>query len=232
MISTRASDNGVVVCYVNMVGGQDELVFDGHSLIFDERGALIARGGAVPRGAAGPRHRRRWRRAVAAARSADGGATALGTNRGGATRASSCPGRPSRRSERRVTPALAEPLDDVAEVWEALVLATRDYVHKTGFETVVVALSGGIDSSLVAAVAAEALGPEHVVGVSMPSRFSSEGSRTDARATRRATSASSCMMHSDRRRVRRRRLTCWPMHSRTRSSVSPRRTSRRASAAT
>jgi NAD+ synthase (glutamine-hydrolysing) len=74
------------------------------------------------------------------------------------------------------------PLDDVAEVWEALVLGTRDYMRKTGFDTAAIALSGGIDSSLVAAVAAGALGAENVVGVSMPSRFSSEGSKTDAAA--------------------------------------------------
>ena len=75
---------------------------------------------------------------------------------------------------------LAEPLEPLAEVWQALVLATRDYVRKNGFTDVAVGLSGGIDSSAVAALAADALGPAHVHGVSMPSRYSSEGSRTDA----------------------------------------------------
>lgn len=79
-------------------------------------------------------------------------------------------------------PAPTEPLGDVAEVYEALVLGTRDYVRKNGFETVVVGLSGGIDSALVACIAADALGSERVVGVMMPSRYSSEHSRRDAAA--------------------------------------------------
>src|SRR5262249_18412506 len=73
-------------------------------------------------------------------------------------------------------------MDDEAEAYHALVLGTRDYVHKNGFETVIVGVSGGIDSSLVAAIAVAALGPEHVVGISTPSRYSSEGSIADARA--------------------------------------------------
>jgi NAD+ synthase (glutamine-hydrolysing) len=76
---------------------------------------------------------------------------------------------------------IVEPLEPVAEMYEALVLGTRDYVRKNGFTDVVIGLSGGIDSSLVAAIAADALGPEHVHGVSMPSRYSSEGSKDDAR---------------------------------------------------
>jgi NAD+ synthase (glutamine-hydrolysing) len=75
----------------------------------------------------------------------------------------------------------AEPLHDEAEVYQALVTGIRDYVHKNGFETVIVGVSGGIDSSLVAAIAADALGPEHVIGVSNPSRYSSEGSIADAK---------------------------------------------------
>src|SRR5690606_6953624 len=73
-------------------------------------------------------------------------------------------------------------LTEEAEIYRALVTGTRDYVHKNGFETVLVGVSGGIDSSLVAAIAADALGPEHVVAVSNPSRYSSEGSIADARA--------------------------------------------------
>jgi NAD+ synthase (glutamine-hydrolysing) len=79
-------------------------------------------------------------------------------------------------------PSENTPLDPVAEVCAALVLGTRDYVRKNGFQKVLVGLSGGIDSSLVAVIAADALGTDNVVGVSMPSRYSSEGSRTDARA--------------------------------------------------
>jgi len=81
-----------------------------------------------------------------------------------------------------VEAALVPALEDLAEVWSALVLGTRDYVRKNGFSDVVIGLSGGVDSSLVAALAADALGPEHVHGVSMPSRYSSEGSIDDAAA--------------------------------------------------
>jgi NAD+ synthase (glutamine-hydrolysing) len=77
-------------------------------------------------------------------------------------------------------PEIREPLGDVHEVYEALVCGTRDYVHKNGFTDVVIGLSGGVDSSLVAAIAVDALGPEHVHGVSMPSRYSSAGSKDDA----------------------------------------------------
>src|SRR3954454_6793915 len=84
-------------------------------------------------------------------------------------------------SQAAMKPVASPLLDDEAEVYHSLVLGTRDYVHKNGFETVIVGVSGGIDSSLVAAVAVDALGPEHVVGISNPSRYSSEGSIADAR---------------------------------------------------
>ncbi len=180
MISTRASDNLVAVCYVNMVGGQDELVFDGHSIICDERGELVARAaqfreellvhdidieGVMQSRLHDPRSRKEHRLA----------------RDSGQARRTTVSEKPFSAEKPVISPRVTELLDPVAEVWEALVLATRDYVHKTGFDTVCVGLSGGIDSSLVAAIAAEALGPEQVVGVSMPSRFSSEGSATDAR---------------------------------------------------
>jgi NAD+ synthase (glutamine-hydrolysing) len=179
MIQTRASDHAVVVCYVNAVSGQDELVFDGHSVVFDERGALLARGAAFREELVvcdidvegvfqtrlhDPRRRRerldelqeaRVPRIVVSAAAASTEKPAISTQ-------------------------IAPLLDPVAEVWEALVLGVRDYFGKTGFDTALVGLSGGIDSSLVAAIAAEALGPDHVVGVSMPSRFSSEHSKSDA----------------------------------------------------
>jgi NAD+ synthase (glutamine-hydrolysing) len=182
MIATRANDNGVVVCYVNMVGGQDELVFDGHSVICDERGDVVARAaqfreellvydidvdGVEQTRLHDPRHRIE-RRAARAAGLRDRIVVS------------------GHQAERAVEPLngprIAPLLDPVAEVWAALVLGVRDYVRKTRFDTVLVALSGGIDSALVATIAVEALGPEHVIGVSMPSRFSSEGSKTDARA--------------------------------------------------
>ena len=88
----------------------------------------------------------------------------------------------ARLGEHHEEPRVEPLLPPVHEVYEALVLGTRDYVRKNGFTDVVIGLSGGIDSSLVAAIAVDALGPEHVVGVLMPSRFSSEGSVTDADA--------------------------------------------------
>lgn len=178
MISTRASDNLVVVSYANMVGGQDELVFDGHSFICDERGNLVARSpqfvedmlvhdididGVVQARLHDPRGRKER-----------GPRSEVETTRIVVSSARSVEERPM------AAPRITDLLEDVAEVWGALVLGTRDYVRKTGFRKVGIALSGGIDSSLVAAVAVEALGGENVVGVSMPSRFSSEGSKVDA----------------------------------------------------
>jgi NAD+ synthase (glutamine-hydrolysing) len=180
MISTRANDNAVVVCHVNAVGGQDELVFDGHSIICDERGHLVARGaqfredlvvfdvdieGVMQTRLHDPRHRKER----------------LDVLRSGAVPKIPVSERPFISEKAPVSPSVPPLLDPVEEVWQALVLGLRDYVAKTRFETALVALSGGIDSSLVAAIATDALGAEHVVGVSMPSRFSSEHSKTDAR---------------------------------------------------
>jgi NAD+ synthase (glutamine-hydrolysing) len=179
MISTRANDNAVVVCHVNAVGGQDELVFDGHSLICDETGALIARGaqfredllvhdidveGVLQTRVHDPRHRKER----------------LALHDAGVPPKIVVSERPYSEAKPAIADAIAPLLDPVAEVWEALVLGVRDYIGKTGFQTVLIGLSGGVDSSLVAAIAADALGPEHVVGVSMPSRFSSEHSKSDA----------------------------------------------------
>lgn len=181
MISTRASDNAVAVCHVNTVGGQDELVFDGHSLICDERGSLVARAaqfreellvhdldieGVMQTRLHDPRHRKE-RRAMRAA--GEGARIAVSLA-------------PFAGEKPPISPTMAELLDPVAEVWQALVLGLGDYIRKTGFETVLVGLSGGVDSALVAAIAVDALGPGHVIGVSMPSRFSSAGSKDDAHA--------------------------------------------------
>jgi NAD+ synthase (glutamine-hydrolysing) len=182
MVSTRASDNAVVVCYVNMTGGQDELVFDGHSLVFDERGELIARAaqfheelllvdidveGVLQTRLHDPRHRKERREL----QRAGGGAKIVVSER---------PLRDARDDARRIEPTVAPLLEPDAEVWEALVLGVRDYVDKTGFRDVVIGMSGGVDSSVVATIAVDALGPERVTGVSLPSQFSSEGSKTDA----------------------------------------------------
>jgi NAD+ synthase (glutamine-hydrolysing) len=181
MLSTRASDNAVFLCYLNPVGGQDELVFDGASMVFNPRGDLLARCRQfeeellvrdlnleeVRETRLHDPRRRKDKLAAAAA-----GLAPL-------VEVSSEPA-----SGEKPPLSLQEnaPLDRVAEVYSALVLGTRDYVRKNGFQKVLVGLSGGIDSSLVAVIAADALGPDNVTGVSMPSRHSSEGSRTDAAA--------------------------------------------------
>jgi NAD+ synthase (glutamine-hydrolysing) len=178
MLATRAADASCALVYVNQVGGQDELVFDGASMVFDADGELLARAPQFVEAVTvvdldvRPVFRKR-----------------LLDPRG---RVSTDPlpevvltERPVADEDHRA-PVVEPALDPVAEVYEALVLGTRDYVRKNGFTDVVIGLSGGIDSSLVACVAADALGAEHVHGVSMPSRYSSEGSRTDAEELARA----------------------------------------------
>jgi NAD+ synthase/NAD+ synthase (glutamine-hydrolysing) len=138
MLSSLARKYGVPFLYVNQVGGNDDLVFDGRSCVFDAIGRLIARGRGF--------------------------------------------------EEDLITVDLAsltgttadDDFTEEAEIWRALVLGTRDYVHKCGFSSVLLGLSGGIDSSLVAAVAAHALGPENVLGVLMPSPYTSLASIEDA----------------------------------------------------
>ena len=181
MLSVRAADNELFVAYVNMVGGQDELVFDGGSMIHDPLGEEVARGRqfeedmVVADLEVGGVFRSRVRDSRPISERSDGlddvGKAVL-------VDVSDAPSSP-----RQALLAAARPqaLDGAAEVYAALVLGTRDYVRKTGFEQVYVALSGGIDSSVVATIAADALGPENVVGVAMPSRYSSEGSVLDAR---------------------------------------------------
>jgi NAD+ synthase (glutamine-hydrolysing) len=180
MLATRAADHGAHLFYVAQVGGQDELVFDGQSAWFDPQGRLLARAGAfteellvvdlaLEEGATARLSDRPRRVPATDPR------PALAVTRVRVTDRLADPGPPA---EPRLTP----PLGTEEEVYQALVCATRDYVHKNGFDTVHIALSGGIDSSLVAAVAADALGRERVIGVAMPSSVSSEGSLADARA--------------------------------------------------
>ena len=177
MVATRAADDVVWLAFVNMVGGQDELVFDGASVIVDPHGESVARGrqfveemvtadidlDAVFR--ARMQDSRRRKETLDAARAP----------------LITMPPLPARAEVPVVPPQLGQPLAPVDEVFQALVLGTRDYVRKNGFKRVVIGLSGGIDSSLVAAVAVEALGRENVTGVTMPSPFSSRGTRDDAR---------------------------------------------------
>jgi NAD+ synthase (glutamine-hydrolysing) len=177
MLATRAADHSVPILYVNLVGGQDELVFDGGSCVFDESGHLLARAKQFEEDLlvvdldVRPTFRKR-----------------LLDPRGRASRpplpevrisdARAVQGQPVAAPPR--PPRLETACGPEAEVWSALCLGTGDYVRKNRFADVVIGLSGGIDSSVVAAVAVDALGPEHVTGVLMPSRYSSDHSVTDA----------------------------------------------------
>jgi NAD+ synthase (glutamine-hydrolysing) len=173
MLAGRARENNVIVSYTNAVGGQDELVFDGQSMVIDGRGRLIASGKQFEEDLLitdlkVPDRKARARRTTEQHfESIDH--IVLSEKPGPKKKPI-----PVRKS--------ARPLPVCEEVYRALVLGTRDYVRKTGFKSAVIGLSGGVDSSLVAAVAAEALGREHVVGVFMPSQFSSRESREDALA--------------------------------------------------
>jgi NAD+ synthase (glutamine-hydrolysing) len=175
MLATRAADASCALVYVNQVGGQDELVFDGASLVFDGDGTLVARCSqfAEEVRVVDLDVRPVFRKRLLDPRGRAAAPALPEVRLSHTTAASGCDVLP---------PAITPALEPVAEVYEALVLGTRDYLHKNGFRDAVVGLSGGIDSSLVACIAVDALGAEHVHGVSMPSRYSSEGSRTDAEA--------------------------------------------------
>ena len=177
MLATRAGDHAILLAYLNLVGGQDELVFDGASAIFDPSGRPVAVGPS-------------FEEALIVA-DLDVEAVFRARLHDPRRRKEPPPSEalvprivistvPAGRARPPLPPASAAPLDRLAEIYQALVVGTRDYVRKNGFTDVVIGLSGGIDSSLVAVIAADALGPEHVLGVSMPSRFSSPGSRSDA----------------------------------------------------
>ncbi|MPZ22201.1 MAG: NAD+ synthase [Dehalococcoidia bacterium] len=188
MLETRASDYAVAVCYLNQVGGQDELVFDGGSLIVDPEGRLLNEApqfeeallvqdidleGVFQRRLHDPRRRAER---IEYLRREHEPPIAVSAQLVPAAEEVTVP-LPG------VTPHAVAPLSEEAEVYRSLVLGTRDYLRKIGFSQAVIGLSGGIDSALVAAIAAEALGPDKVTGVAMPSRYSSEGSLADARAT-------------------------------------------------
>ena len=170
LLRERVAEAGCAVVYVNQVGGQDELVFDGDSLVVAADGTLVATGAQfetdlvvvdLPVGI--DHHRQR------------GEVTELGP------RVVVTPP-PTGERPPLDPPPPHPPLGDLAEVYAALVLGTRDYLSKNGFTDAVIGLSGGIDSSLVATVAVDALGSGRVHGIAMPSRYSSDGSRDDAAA--------------------------------------------------
>jgi NAD+ synthase (glutamine-hydrolysing) len=173
LASRRAVEAGAAVVYVNCVGGQDELVFDGDSLVVDADGELVARAPL-------------WEEGLMVVDLDLPAATSWLT---GAQDAGDGTTMTVERVELSseplpeyvpLVPGVAVPLDEHAEVWGALVTATRDYVEKNRFRSVVLGLSGGIDSALVATIACDALGPERVHVVGMPSEWSSDHSVTDA----------------------------------------------------
>ncbi|MGD8627490.1 MAG: NAD+ synthase [bacterium] len=173
----RAVENDAHVAYLNLVGGQDELVFDGHSMIIDPAGGVIARArqfeeDLIVADLDEKTLRKPIQRMTASGRGGKSRSVPVRTLRVAAS---------PRARKRRVAPRLAEPVGRLEEAYRAILLGTRDYVRKNGFRKVVIGLSGGIDSALVAAVAADALGEQNVVGVGMPSRYSSRSSVTDAR---------------------------------------------------
>ncbi|TML82467.1 MAG: NAD+ synthase [Actinobacteria bacterium] len=182
MLVQRARDNLAAVVFCNLVGGQDELVFDGGSVAIDQDGTVVARApqfqealvvceidlGAV---AAARLRDTRHRAAVEHERE----------RRGGSVRTLASASVPPVSAD-EVGGPVAEPLGPEEEVYTALVTGLRDYVEKNGFERVVLALSGGIDSALAALLAVDALGSDRVVCVTMPSPYSSEGTRADAKA--------------------------------------------------
>jgi NAD+ synthase (glutamine-hydrolysing) len=180
MLATRAADHGVHLLWVNQVGGQDELVFEGESTYVDPQGRIQARAAAFEEDL------------LLVDLALEEGATARLADRPRRTPAADPhPGFGVRRIRvtdelhdpgPRVEPRLHHTLAVEEEVYRALVVSTRDYVAKNGFRRVLVGLSGGIDSSLVAAIAADALGRHRVTGVAMPSEYSSQGSVADARA--------------------------------------------------
>ncbi len=180
MLATRAADNVAVVVHTNLVGGQDELVFDGNSMAFDELGRLLARGKQFDEELVvvdldiEAVFRSRLRDSRLRKETPLLSHKEWNTPRKEVSQSSSAGSKPP------LPQGLAETRDGPGEVYQALVLGTRDYVQKNGFQKVVVGLSGGVDSSLVAAIAVDALGPGNVVGVSMPSRYSSAGSMSDA----------------------------------------------------
>ena len=180
MLVTRARDNSAYLAFCNLVGGQDELLFDGHSVVLDDEGEVLARAPGFeeallivdldPSEAIGRRLR-------------DVAPPLARPRAGGGARADACSSSEKVLIQHKVTlGGEIVPFEpELEQMRRGLVLALHDYVDKNGFGEVVLGLSGGIDSALVATLAVDALGPEHVHCVSMPSRYSSEGTRSDAR---------------------------------------------------
>ena len=172
LVRRRAAEAGAAIAYVNMVGGQDELVYDGDSMVVAADGTLLARAPQFVEHLLV--HDLELPAAAGAPGEAGGLSDGMRVVRGEVATIPAAPAGPAADG------GIIEPVADEAEVWHALVLGLRDYVDKNRFPSVVLGLSGGIDSAVAAAIAVDAVGPERVVGVSMPSQHSSEHSRTDA----------------------------------------------------
>ena len=165
LVTKRARQAAAPLVYVNMTGGQDDLVFDGDSIVVNSDGAVIAR-----------------------APQFEDGVAVVDLDVATKTSAPDVVISESEVSvDRALIPGIAMRLDDREEIWQALVIGLRDYVEKNGFRSVVVGLSGGIDSALVAAIAIDALGAKRVNGVALPSKYSSDHSISDAQALAQAT---------------------------------------------
>ncbi len=199
MMTQRARDNVATVVFCNMVGGQDELVFDGHSVVVDQDGELLARspqfdesltlctidpGAVAAKRLQDARHRAAARRSRERPRDdadPEAYATALREEPPAMLARLHVAARET-DADLEVGGPKVPVMERIEEVYAALVTGLRDYVDKNGFERVVVALSGGVDSALVALVAADALGADRLTCVAMPSRYSSRGTQSDARA--------------------------------------------------
>ncbi len=155
----RAIGAGAPLCYVNMTGGQDDLVFDGDSIVVDASGKVVARAPQFEEGLMVVDLDLKANSATPDLILTDGPLSPY----------------------TKVVPGVAIRLGEEAELWSALVMGLRDYVRKNGFSSALIGLSGGIDSALVASLAVDALGPENVFGVSMPSKYSSDHSLSDAK---------------------------------------------------
>ena len=168
LFALRARQHRLAIAYCNLVGGQDELVFDGASLALDERGRELARGS-------------QFHEEVVLVDLAE---SQMGRARRSLRGAVRIPGILRERPLLRLTKPPR--LSTIEEIYEALTMGVRDYVRKNGFSTVTLGLSGGVDSALTACIAADALGPAHVIGLVMPSRFSSSATQEDAKRLARA----------------------------------------------
>jgi NAD+ synthase (glutamine-hydrolysing) len=176
MLATRARENGVILTYTNVVGGQDELVFDGNSVILDHHGEVIARGKAFEEDLIVADLNME---AVARAKRTQGCKKILPQRAASAVEicAASLPA--VKKNRERAVPDIVTVLDPLEEVYRALTLGVRDYVKKNGFTCAVIGLSGGVDSALTAVIAADALGAGNVRGLFMPSPYTSQDSHDD-----------------------------------------------------